>query len=74
MSAIGTQVHAKAKPAMHRSGPCPWLCNPVPTNVPSPGRAQAVIHPRKDVFVLKVKYYYLLISLLYPLISLLISS
>lgn len=54
MNAIGTQVHAKAKQAKHGSGPCPWLCNPVPINVPSPGQAQAVIHPRKDVFVLKV--------------------
>lgn len=34
--------------------PCPWLCNLVPTNIPGPEEAQAVLHPRKDVFVLKV--------------------
>ncbi|CAH0716389.1 unnamed protein product, partial [Brenthis ino] len=33
---------------------CPWLCNLVPSNVPSPGAVQAVLHPRKDVFILKV--------------------
>ncbi|XP_045784035.1 uncharacterized protein LOC123880135 [Maniola jurtina] len=54
MDAKGTQVHAKAKQSKSRAGPCPWLCNPVPTSVPAPGKAQAVIHPRKDVFVLKV--------------------
>lgn len=37
-----------------KKGPCPWLCNLVPTNLPAPGPAQAVLHPRKDVFVLKV--------------------
>ncbi|XP_072931010.1 uncharacterized protein [Epargyreus clarus] len=48
----GTQVHGKPKKS--KSGPCPWLCNLVPTNVPGPGAAQTVLHPRKDVFVLKV--------------------
>ncbi|CAD0194189.1 unnamed protein product [Chrysodeixis includens] len=37
-----------------KKGPCPWLCNLVPTNLPAPGPAQTVLHPRKDVFVLKV--------------------
>ncbi|XP_047041270.1 uncharacterized protein LOC124645496 [Helicoverpa zea] len=46
---------SKSKGRGERSkGPCPWLCNLVPTNVPLPGPAQSVLHPRKDVFVLKV--------------------
>ncbi|XP_030023972.2 uncharacterized protein LOC115442908 [Manduca sexta] len=51
--AKSTQVQGKAKPPSI-SGPCPWLCNLVPTNVPGPGAAQNVLHPQKDVFVLKV--------------------
>ncbi|VVC86200.1 uncharacterized protein LOC126978569 [Leptidea sinapis] len=43
----------KGKPR-NKSDPCPWLCNMVPVNVPGPGAAQAMLHPRKDVFVLKV--------------------
>lgn len=56
MSAKGTQVKAK-KPKQQKGGKpntCPWLCSLVPSNVPSPGAVQAVLHPRKDVFVLKV--------------------
>ncbi|GBP16161.1 hypothetical protein EVAR_9880_1 [Eumeta japonica] len=34
--------------------PCPWLCNRIPANVPSPDQAQKILHPKKDVFVLKV--------------------
>ncbi|KAJ2954322.1 hypothetical protein O0L34_g2577 [Tuta absoluta] len=35
--------------------PCPpHLCTLVPTDVPAPGCTQAILHPRKDVFVLKV--------------------
>ncbi|CAB3225369.1 unnamed protein product [Arctia plantaginis] len=37
-----------------QKAPCPWLCNLVPTNIPGPEEAQSVLHPRKDVFVLKV--------------------
>lgn len=48
----GTQVQGKSK--KKKSGPCPWACELVPTNVPNPGAAQTVLHPRKDVFVLKV--------------------
>ncbi|KAF9804914.1 hypothetical protein SFRURICE_007817 [Spodoptera frugiperda] len=36
-----------------KKGPCPWLCELVPANLPPPGPAQTVLHPRKDVFVLK---------------------
>ncbi|XP_045510194.1 uncharacterized protein LOC123705460 [Colias croceus] len=53
MGTKGTQVTGKPK-AETKSGPCPWLCNLVPSNVPGPGAAQAVLHPKKDVFVLKV--------------------
>lgn len=53
-NAKGTQVQGKSGKAAQKSGPCPWLCNLVPTNVPSPGPAQTVLHPRKDVFILKV--------------------
>ncbi|CAK1588181.1 unnamed protein product [Parnassius mnemosyne] len=52
--AKGTQVQGKIKIADPKSPPCPWLCNLVPTNVPSPGATQSVLHPKKDVFVLKV--------------------
>ncbi|KAJ8737152.1 hypothetical protein PYW07_000423 [Mythimna separata] len=37
-----------------KNAPCPWLCEYIPKNVPPPGPAQATLHPRKDVFVLKV--------------------
>ncbi|CAF4746366.1 unnamed protein product [Pieris macdunnoughi] len=53
----GTQVQGKVKSMENsgkRKGPCPLLCNMIPTNVPGPGAAQAVLHPKKDVFVLKV--------------------
>lgn len=49
--AKGTQMKGKLK---FEKKPCPWLCDMVPVNVPPPGQAQAVLHPRKDVFVLKV--------------------
>ncbi|XP_013189032.1 uncharacterized protein LOC106133748 [Amyelois transitella] len=54
--AKGTQVQGKKPPSKPptKGGPCPWLCNQVPVNVPGPGPAQAVLHPNKDVFVLKV--------------------
>ncbi|OWR40622.1 hypothetical protein KGM_206038 [Danaus plexippus plexippus] len=51
-NAKGTQV--QSKPKNLKSEACPWLCNSVPINVPGPGKAQAVLHPGKDVFVLKV--------------------
>ncbi|CAH1647663.1 unnamed protein product [Spodoptera littoralis] len=38
----------------NKKGPCPWLCDLVPSNLPPPGPAQTVLHPRKDVFVLKL--------------------
>lgn len=53
-NAKGTQVQGKPGKSGRKSGPCPWLCNQVPTNVPGPGPAQCVLHPRKDVFILKV--------------------
>ncbi|RVE42492.1 hypothetical protein evm_012864 [Chilo suppressalis] len=56
-SSKGTQALGKSKeqPRVRLpSPPCPWVCSLVPTNVPRPGPAQTVIHPRKDVFVLKV--------------------
>lgn len=34
--------------------PCPRICNLVPIDVPGPGDTNVVLHPRKDVFVLKV--------------------
>ncbi|XP_063547067.1 uncharacterized protein LOC134754658 [Cydia strobilella] len=37
-----------------QSSPCPRLCQLVPTNVPGPKKAQTVLHPKKDVFVLRV--------------------
>lgn len=45
---------AKDDAPIKRPSPCPWLCNLVPVDVPNPGAAQTVLHPRKDVFVLKV--------------------
>ncbi|XP_047544337.1 uncharacterized protein LOC125076277 [Vanessa atalanta] len=54
MSAKGTQVQAKVKESSTKPGLCPFLCNLVPKNVPGPGVAQSVLHPRKDVFLLKV--------------------
>ncbi|KAJ8737683.1 hypothetical protein PYW08_000278 [Mythimna loreyi] len=48
-SAKGAQAGKIANKA-----PCPWLCELIPKNVPPPGPAQAVLHPRKDVFILKV--------------------
>ncbi|KAM3968416.1 uncharacterized protein ACR2FA_001198 [Aphomia sociella] len=53
-AAKGTQVQGKKKEQSSKSGLCPWLCDLVPTNVPGPEAAQSVLHPRKDVFVLKV--------------------
>lgn len=53
----GTQMQGKVKQGENvgkSRGPCLRLCNMIPTNVPEPGAAQAVLHPRKDVFVLKV--------------------
>lgn len=38
---------------------CPYPM--IPINVPGPGPAQTVLHPQKDVFVLKVRYLYLLL-------------
>ncbi|KAG7313548.1 hypothetical protein JYU34_000692 [Plutella xylostella] len=35
--------------------PCPYICAPIPINVPGPDKAREVLHPRKDVFVLKVQ-------------------
>lgn len=43
-SAIGQTLHQRK----------PHLCTMVPTDVPEPGLTQSVLHPRKDVFVLKV--------------------
>lgn len=34
--------------------PCPHLCTMMPVTVPLPGGTNEVLHPRKDVFVLKV--------------------
>lgn len=49
----GTQV--QSKPKKNKPPACPWLCNMVPKNVSfDPAVAQAVLHPNKDVFVLKV--------------------
>ena len=53
MNVKGTQVQGKAKPTGGKNN-CPWLCGLVPADVPGPGAAQCVLHPRKDVFVLKV--------------------
>ncbi|KAF9419802.1 hypothetical protein HW555_003801 [Spodoptera exigua] len=50
MSETPKAVQTTPKP----KGNCPWLCNLVPTNLPPPGPAQTVLHPRKDVFILKV--------------------
>lgn len=58
MSTKGTQVQGKIKQSSARSGLCPRLCNLVPKNVPAPGATQAVLHPRKDVFLLKVFHSY----------------
>ncbi|XP_041987336.1 uncharacterized protein LOC121739083 [Aricia agestis] len=33
---------------------CAWQCTQLPKNVPSPGLAQNILHPKKDVFLLKV--------------------
>ncbi|KAJ0183813.1 hypothetical protein K1T71_000236 [Dendrolimus kikuchii] len=52
-SAKGIQVQGKPK-ASSKTKPCPWTGSMVPTNVPGPGETQSVLHPRKDVFVLKV--------------------
>ncbi|XP_049884795.1 uncharacterized protein LOC126379867 [Pectinophora gossypiella] len=41
-------------PIKPRQGPCPYLCSLIPTDVPEPEKTQAVLHPGKDVFVLKV--------------------
>ncbi|KAI8430808.1 hypothetical protein MSG28_000963 [Choristoneura fumiferana] len=51
---IQVQGKAKSKNKGNEGAPCPFLCNMVPTNVPDPGKAQTILHPRKDVFVLKV--------------------
>lgn len=58
-TAKSTQVQGKSAPKPKMGSQptvraCPHLCNMVPTNVPEPGAAQAVIHPGKDVFVVKV--------------------
>ncbi|XP_059062354.1 uncharacterized protein LOC131855127 [Achroia grisella] len=53
-SAKSTQVQGKPKPKRSKFGLCPWLCNLLPSNVPEPGAVQGILHPRKDVFVLKV--------------------
>lgn len=44
------------KPPKVKTGPCPWMCNLVPVDLPPPDAAQTVLHPRKDVFILKVKF------------------
>lgn len=52
--AKSTQVNGNLKSALKKNLPCPWACELVPTNVPNATKAQTVLHPRKDVFVLKV--------------------
>lgn len=56
-NAKSTQVQSKPAQNTSKRGPCPWLCNMVPTNVPRTEAAQMVLHPHKDVFVLKVSSY-----------------
>lgn len=53
-ASIQVEGKPKSKDKENGKGPCPFLCNMVHSNVPDPGKAQTILHPRKDVFILKV--------------------
>ncbi|XP_026331029.1 uncharacterized protein LOC113238415 [Hyposmocoma kahamanoa] len=51
---ISNDVSAGARSTRTPCQRTPHLCTMVPADVPEPGLTQTVLHPRKDVFVLKV--------------------